>query len=291
MVLDPSDPLLVAGKYGPAPRVQSQAVTGKVWTEVGALTAARAGAAVLVRGRVHAVRGKGKSAFLVLREKGCTVQVRPAAARPPSLPDKTKKKTKKALAAPGGRVFGRGELDFAGGRECHCSCSRDAGRRWALQGTGRQRRRLRSRRGVPERQDEEEGGALAAPGGRVLPGESRSCGFCLGGGSSSSLFGRWDSSSLPGVRAVFSGTGGFSSHIGWCRSPTGRRLRVPDVYDPAIPDLGTEAQNPPQQRGVVVPSSSARRRRPGRGGKREARARGRARPRRGLRGVGGARGG
>ena len=46
---------------------------------------------------------------------------------------------------------GRGELDFAGGRECHCPCSRDAGRRWALQDAGRQRRRLRSRRGVPER--------------------------------------------------------------------------------------------------------------------------------------------
>ena len=81
-MLDPSDPLLVAGKYGPAPRVQSQAVTGKVWTEVGALTAARAGEAVLVRGRVHAVRGKGKSAFLVLREKGCTVQV--GRRRPPA---------------------------------------------------------------------------------------------------------------------------------------------------------------------------------------------------------------
>ena len=106
MVLDPSDPLLVAGKYGLAPRVQSQAVTGKVWTEVGALTAARAGAAVLVRGRVHAVRGKGKSAFLVLREKGCTVQV--GRRRPPA-PDKTPTK-KKALAAPGGGTPGRRRL-------------------------------------------------------------------------------------------------------------------------------------------------------------------------------------
>jgi hypothetical protein len=30
---------------------------------------------VLVRGRVHTVRGKGKSAFLVLRQRTATVQV------------------------------------------------------------------------------------------------------------------------------------------------------------------------------------------------------------------------
>ena len=59
-----------------------RAAVPAVLLALGALTAARAGEAVLVRGRVHAVRGKGKSAFLVLREKGCTVQV--GRRRPPA---------------------------------------------------------------------------------------------------------------------------------------------------------------------------------------------------------------
>lgn len=69
---DESDPL--RDRYGDSEMVQSQAVTGRVWTDVAALTPDRAGQTVLVRGRVHAVRGKGKSAFLVLRQQTATVQ-------------------------------------------------------------------------------------------------------------------------------------------------------------------------------------------------------------------------
>jgi len=67
------DPL--AAKYGDAPMVQSQGQSGRVWTRVDALTPAMQGQAVLVRARVHAVRGKGKSAFLVLRQRTATAQV------------------------------------------------------------------------------------------------------------------------------------------------------------------------------------------------------------------------
>lgn len=45
-----------------------------MWTDVAELTPERAGQAVLVRARVHTVRGKGKSAFLVLRQATATVQ-------------------------------------------------------------------------------------------------------------------------------------------------------------------------------------------------------------------------
>jgi nondiscriminating aspartyl-tRNA synthetase len=68
------DPL--AHKYGDAPLVQSQARSGKVWTHVKDVTAAnKQYQTVLLRGRVHAVRGKGKSAFLVLRQQTATIQV------------------------------------------------------------------------------------------------------------------------------------------------------------------------------------------------------------------------
>ena len=68
------DPL--AAQYGDTPLVQSQAITGRVWTRLAQLTPDRAGQTVLVRGRVHAVRGKGKSAFLILRQGTSTLQAR-----------------------------------------------------------------------------------------------------------------------------------------------------------------------------------------------------------------------
>lgn len=52
-----------------------QGQSGRVWTRVHDLTPALAGQTVLVRARLHAVRGKGKSAFLVLRQRTDTVQV------------------------------------------------------------------------------------------------------------------------------------------------------------------------------------------------------------------------
>lgn len=69
---DADDPL--ASHYGDTELVQSAVLTGRAWTDVGALTPELAGQPVLVRARVHTVRGKGKSAFLVLRQATATVQ-------------------------------------------------------------------------------------------------------------------------------------------------------------------------------------------------------------------------
>ncbi|KAL4421624.1 hypothetical protein ABPG75_010915 [Micractinium tetrahymenae] len=69
---DENDPL--ADRYGDTELVQSAVVTGRTWTAVSALTPELEGQPVLVRARVHTVRGKGKSAFLVLRQATATVQ-------------------------------------------------------------------------------------------------------------------------------------------------------------------------------------------------------------------------
>ena len=67
------DPL--SERYGDAELVQSQAITGRVWTRVDALDGKMLNQEVLLRGRIHNVRGKGKSAFIVLRQQTATVQV------------------------------------------------------------------------------------------------------------------------------------------------------------------------------------------------------------------------
>ena len=69
---DADDPL--AAHCGDTELVQSAAQTGRVWTDVGQLLPGLAGQTVLVRARMHTVRGKGKSAFLVLRQATATVQ-------------------------------------------------------------------------------------------------------------------------------------------------------------------------------------------------------------------------
>lgn len=102
---DPSDPL--ASQYGDVELVQSQTISGSVWTTVERLTPSLEGTPVrivvegwpgdvtqlcrwigvyqanvrrlpllqvLVRARVQTVRGKGKSAFIVLRQELATVQ-------------------------------------------------------------------------------------------------------------------------------------------------------------------------------------------------------------------------
>ncbi|KAK9867718.1 hypothetical protein WJX84_001068 [Apatococcus fuscideae] len=69
---DPSDPL--HEKYGDPPLIQSRAVTGRKWTNILSLTPALADQEVLVRGNINAVRGKGNSAFLVLRQGTATAQ-------------------------------------------------------------------------------------------------------------------------------------------------------------------------------------------------------------------------
>ncbi|XP_057476855.1 aspartate--tRNA ligase 2, cytoplasmic-like [Actinidia eriantha] len=72
---DTSDPL--AANYGDVPLgdLQSKAVTGREWAEIGSLTAELEGRVVLVRGRAQTIRGVSKKmAFLVVRERGFTVQ-------------------------------------------------------------------------------------------------------------------------------------------------------------------------------------------------------------------------
>ncbi len=73
-----SDPL--AGvKYGDLPLIQSQTLNSLTFASFDDLeqaAAAGAGAEVRLRGRIHTVRGKGKSAFVVLRDGTQTVQVR-----------------------------------------------------------------------------------------------------------------------------------------------------------------------------------------------------------------------
>ena len=54
--------------------VQSRERSGKIWTRVDDLNEGKVGSSVTVRARVHAIRGKGKSAFLVLRQETATVQ-------------------------------------------------------------------------------------------------------------------------------------------------------------------------------------------------------------------------
>lgn len=54
--------------------VQSQEVTTRKWTKVLDLSPSLKGKDILVRARVHTVRGKGKGAFLVLRQATATVQ-------------------------------------------------------------------------------------------------------------------------------------------------------------------------------------------------------------------------
>lgn len=69
---DPDDPL--KDHYGDPEMVQSRTVTDRVWTDVAALTPELAGSEVTVRARLQNVRGKGKSAFIVLRQQTATAQ-------------------------------------------------------------------------------------------------------------------------------------------------------------------------------------------------------------------------
>lgn len=75
VTIDAPDPL--ASNYGDIPLedLQSKAVSGRKWTEIGLLSEQMKEQSVLIRGRVQAIRAVGKKiAFLVVREKGCTVQ-------------------------------------------------------------------------------------------------------------------------------------------------------------------------------------------------------------------------
>lgn len=69
---DPDDPL--KEKYGDAPLIQSQGLTQRRWTHVTDLTPALVGETVNIRARLHMVTGKGKSAFVILRQQTATAQ-------------------------------------------------------------------------------------------------------------------------------------------------------------------------------------------------------------------------
>lgn len=73
--IDEPDPL--ASNYGEIPLIelQSKSIASQEWTEIGALGEKSKDAIVLVRGRVHSIRAVSKKmVFVVVREKGCTVQ-------------------------------------------------------------------------------------------------------------------------------------------------------------------------------------------------------------------------
>ncbi|KAK7845506.1 aspartate--tRNA ligase 2, cytoplasmic [Quercus suber] len=73
--LSMEDPL--ADNYGDVPLLdlQSKVAPGtRVWTEIGKLAEPLKDQYVLVRGRAQRIRAKGKTAFVVLRERGFTVQ-------------------------------------------------------------------------------------------------------------------------------------------------------------------------------------------------------------------------
>lgn len=73
--IEESDPL--SGNYGDVELndLQSKAVTGRKWTEVGSIAPEMKDRVVLVRGRVQTIRPVGKKiAFVVVRERGFTVQ-------------------------------------------------------------------------------------------------------------------------------------------------------------------------------------------------------------------------
>ncbi|GMP91864.1 hypothetical protein CsSME_00042353 [Camellia sinensis var. sinensis] len=73
--VDAPDPL--AANYGDVPLedLQSKAVSGRKWIEIANLNEELKDQNVLIRGRAHAIRSVSKKmAFLVVRERGFTVQ-------------------------------------------------------------------------------------------------------------------------------------------------------------------------------------------------------------------------
>lgn len=64
------------GKYGILPLIRSEKNPPKqTFSNVSDLNKTEAGKTVWVRGRLHAVRARGKQCFAVLRQRECTVQV------------------------------------------------------------------------------------------------------------------------------------------------------------------------------------------------------------------------
>jgi len=60
--------------YGDYPVIKSTFRSERVWTAVKDINEALEGQEVLVRARIHNIRAKGNSAFVVLRESFATLQ-------------------------------------------------------------------------------------------------------------------------------------------------------------------------------------------------------------------------
>lgn len=60
--------------FGDYPFIKSTFRSGRVWTAVKDINDTLEGKEVLVRARIHNIRAKGNSAFVVLRESFATVQ-------------------------------------------------------------------------------------------------------------------------------------------------------------------------------------------------------------------------
>ena len=61
-------------QYGDYPFIRSSFQSHRKWTAIGKVDESFEGQEVLVRARVHNVRGKGNTCFIVLRENFSTLQ-------------------------------------------------------------------------------------------------------------------------------------------------------------------------------------------------------------------------
>ena len=61
-------------QYGDYPFIRSSCQSHRKWTAIGKVDESFEGQEVLVRARVHNVRGKGNTCFIVLRENFSTLQ-------------------------------------------------------------------------------------------------------------------------------------------------------------------------------------------------------------------------
>lgn len=74
LITQPPDDDPVKERYGDTGLIQSQTVSGRSWDRIETLDAKSEGKEVMLRCRLQTSRGKGKSAFLVLRQGCATVQ-------------------------------------------------------------------------------------------------------------------------------------------------------------------------------------------------------------------------
>jgi hypothetical protein len=83
-----------ADVFGDSAIIQSRELTDRAFVNIRGLTAELAGQRKWVRGRVHATRGKGKIAFLVLRQSCFTVQAVAATSGDDAVPKEVRATTR-----------------------------------------------------------------------------------------------------------------------------------------------------------------------------------------------------